>query len=169
MNASKSKALIGMFHGFPSFRQTASDLRITLGTYLAVLNGFSVETVHDAALRVNKVGGEYPPSAPMFYEACSRVAAERHAEQKRLSETRAARLPRPVDALSDEDREASKARVQEMADSVRRANSFAKAAKTPTEIKEDAQSWLVENAGGHAYPPCRISAELAALIEEKRQ
>jgi len=157
-----------MFHGFPSYRQSPSDARITLEAFLTVLEGFPSETVQEAALSVLKKGGEYPPSAPQFYEACSRVAAERHAEQRRLYESKAPRLQRPIETLSEAEREASKARVQALVDDLKRGNSLARASKTPTEIREDAQSWLVENAGGHAFPPCRISAELAALIEGKR-
>ncbi len=169
MREAKTKALVGMFHGFPSYRQTASDARITLEAYLATLNGFSVETVQEAALRGLKAGGAFPPSSPEFYEICSRVAAERYAEQRRTVEAKAPRLPRPIETLSEAERAASKARVQAMVDTLKGKMSMGDASKTPTEIKEDAQSWLVENACGHAYPPCRISAELAALIEEKRQ
>jgi len=169
MSDAKTKALVGMFHGFPSYRQTASDARITLEAYLTVLEGFPSETVQEAAIQALKAGGAFPPSSPEFYEICSRVAAERHAEQRRLYEAKAPRLQRPVETLSEAERAASKARVQAMADSIKYSNSMSNASKTQREMREDAQSWLVENAGGHAYQPCRISAELAALIEGKRQ
>jgi hypothetical protein len=158
-----------MFHGFPSYRQTASDARITLEAYLAVLEGFPSETVQEGARHALKAGGAFPPSSPEFYEICSRVAAERHAEQRRLYETKAPRLPRPVEALSEAEREASKARVQAMVDRLKGSNSMQNASKSRAEVREDAQSFLVENAGGHGCPPCRISAELAALIEDQRR
>ena len=167
--SNKTKALLALFAGFPSYRPSAGELKMALTAYLAVLEGFSVETVEDATRQALKAGGAFPPSSPQFYEACSRVAAGRHAEQKRLCEAKSPRLARFVDTLSVEDREESKARVQAMADSIKYSNSMSNASKTQREIREYAQSWLVENAGGHAYPPCRISAELAALIEGKRQ
>ena len=169
MSASKTKALIGMFHGFPSYRQTASDGRITLEAFLAVLEGFPTETVQEAALQALKAGGAFPPSCPEFYETCSRVASERHAKQKRLYETKAPVLPRPVEALAEDERFASKARVQALVDAFKYSNSMAKASQTPAETKEAAQSWLVENAGGYGKSPVRMSAELAALFEDQRR
>jgi hypothetical protein len=125
-----------MFHGFPSYRQTTSDGRITLEAFLAVLEGFPTETVQEAALQALKAGGAFPPSCPEFYETCSRVASERRAKQKRLYETKAPVLPRPIETLSEAEREASKARVQAMVDAFKYSNSMAKASQTPAETKE---------------------------------
>jgi hypothetical protein len=167
--SNKTEALIALFVGFPSYRPGKDEGKAALAAYLASLEGFPLETVEAAVRQSLKRGGAFPPSSPEFYEVCSRVAADRHAEQKRLYEAKAPRLPRPIEKLSLAEREASKARAQAMVDRFKGSSSMRNASKTPAEVREDAQSWLVENAGGHGLSSVRISAELAALIEEKRQ
>jgi hypothetical protein len=243
-------SLLGMFSGFPSFKPSATEMKMTVVAYLSTLEGFPLETVQDAARQALKAGGAFPPSSPEFYEICSRVASERHAEQKRLHETGGPVLPRPVETLTEDEREASKARVQAIVDEFKNGHSMAKASKSPEKFKfslgeastngwsdeqladpncivnrpgklpytmrpaingmlreygfltraeansgrknspvdefknvgaaakasktsaeteEAAQSWLVENAGGHGQSPVRISAELAALFEDQRR
>jgi hypothetical protein len=158
-----------MFAGFPSFRPAPAEGKLAIAAYLSTLEGFPVETVQDGARQALKAGGAFPPSSPEFYEICSRVAAERHAEQRRIYEAKAPCLPRPIETLSEAEREASKARVQAMVDAFKYSNSMARASQTPAEKKADAQSWLVENAGGFCQSPVRISAELAALFEDQRR
>jgi hypothetical protein len=65
--------------------------------------------------------------------------------------------------------EANSGRKNSPVDEFKNVGATAKASQTPDKTKEAAQSWLVENAGGHGQSPVRISAELAAMIEDQRR
>ena len=110
MQEIKIRCLAEMFATFPSFQPSATRLRDIVQLFLADLEPYSAGTVSRACRVIRQQTRQFPPNGGEIIGLCERLAPK---GGKGLPPVRALK---PLDKLSDEEREESRRRVQKMVD-----------------------------------------------------
>jgi hypothetical protein len=115
----KKVEILKMFSCFPSAAtMDREQAAMTTAAYLETLRNIPLQVVSAACDALRRRASPFPPSAGEVYDECTRIeGSERQREAERAP--RHSRAPRPIELLSPKECEASKTRVQAMADQVK--------------------------------------------------
>jgi hypothetical protein len=103
-----------MFATFPSFQPSATRLSETVQSFLDDLEPYSDGIVSRACRAIRQQARQFPPGCGEIIAVCEKLSP------RSVAGVPVARKLRPLDKLPDAEREASKARVQQLFDNLMR-------------------------------------------------
>lgn len=162
----KKDELAKLFLSFPqSAKWETQQVAMMIAAYLEVLSGFSPAVIGEACRSFRKRATQFPPSSGEVFARCEAVAAKLVEDDRWRNR---GRLPPPSKEATPEQREAVKARLDDLvADLKQRAESGERRVGWRPPTKAEAEAWLETHEGGvGGKPVTNFSPELTQALEE---